>query len=77
VSLTIGEVQDNSFCIYIVPHTGQVTTLASLQVGERVNLEVDILARYVRSCVLGAPVEGDARLLKVLEEHGYTAGKAS
>lgn len=51
VSLTINEVQDSAegceFAINIIPHTLEVTTLKHLQVGHRVNLEVDAIARYV------------------------------
>ena len=47
VSLTVGEVEARSFAVYIVPHTASVTTLGSLKVGGLVNLEVDMLARYV------------------------------
>lgn len=48
VSLTVAAAHDNGdFDIAIIPHTWKVTTLASLQVGSKVNLEVDMLARYV------------------------------
>jgi riboflavin synthase len=48
VSLTIADAHsDGSFDIAIIPHTWAVTTLGSLQVGSKVNLEVDMLARYV------------------------------
>jgi len=47
VSLTVNEVDDNRFSICIIPHTLQVTTLGNLAVGENVNLEVDLIARYL------------------------------
>jgi riboflavin synthase len=47
VSLTVNEVEDNRFSICIIPHTLQVTTLGDLAVGEKVNLEVDLIARYL------------------------------
>jgi riboflavin synthase len=47
VSLTVNEVDDNRFSICIIPHTLQVTTLGNLAVGESVNLEVDLIARYL------------------------------
>ena len=47
VSLTVNEVDGNKFGINIIPHTQQVTTLGEAKVGDRVNLEVDVLARYV------------------------------
>ena len=48
VSLTVAAAHENGdFDIAIIPHTWTVTTLGSLQVGSKVNLEVDMLARYV------------------------------
>ena len=47
VSLTVNEVEGDVFGVLIIPHTWQVTTLARLKPGARVNLEVDMLARYV------------------------------
>jgi riboflavin synthase len=47
VSLTINEVEGSTFGVNIIPHTQTVTTLGTLVVGSRVNLEVDQVARYV------------------------------
>ena len=47
VSLTVNEVNDDEFSINLIPHTLEVTTLKHLKPGSRVNLEVDMLARYV------------------------------
>lgn len=47
VSLTVNEVEGDVFGVLIIPHTWQVTTLSRLAPGARVNLEVDMLARYV------------------------------
>ena len=52
VSLTVNEVTDQSdgschFALNIIPHTAEVTTLGALQVGDAVNLEIDVLARYL------------------------------
>lgn len=46
VSLTVNEVQGEEFDVNLVPHTLAVTTLAELEPGARVNLEVDLIARY-------------------------------
>jgi riboflavin synthase len=46
VSLTVNEVEANTFSVLIIPHTLKVTNLGSLQPGARVNLEVDQIARY-------------------------------
>jgi len=47
VSLTINEVDHDGFQVMLIPHTRAVTTLGALTVGSNVNLEVDVLARYV------------------------------
>lgn len=47
VSLTVNEVTGDSFGVCVIPHTAAVTTLGELQPGDRVNLEIDMLARYV------------------------------
>jgi len=46
VSLTVNDVSRGSFDLMIIPHTAEVTTLGALQKGARVNLEVDLMARY-------------------------------
>lgn len=47
VSLTVNEVEETRFGVNIIPHTAQVTSLGKLNPGDRVNLEIDMLARYV------------------------------
>ena len=47
VSLTVNEVEDDVFGVNIIPHTWDVTTLGGLKPGDPVNLEIDMLARYL------------------------------
>ena len=47
VSLTVNAVEDDVFGVNLIPHTWDVTTLGTLKVGGRVNLEIDMLARYL------------------------------
>jgi len=47
VSLTVAELADDAFAVALVPHTLEATTLSSLTPGQAVNLEVDVLAKYV------------------------------
>lgn len=47
VSLTVNEVEGRVFDVNIIPHTWEATTLGSLKVGDKVNLEIDMLARYL------------------------------
>lgn len=67
ISLTIVEVQSDRFEVSIVPHTLKMTTLEDARHGTRVNLEVDILAKYVES-LLHQPEGG---LRKALIEGGF------
>ena len=47
VSLTVNEVEDDVFGVNLIPHTWDVTTLGELKPGAKVNLEIDMLARYL------------------------------
>lgn len=47
VSLTVNSVEQDTFSVNLIPHTLEMTSLKSLGVGSRVNLEVDMIARYV------------------------------
>jgi riboflavin synthase len=47
VSLTVNEVDGDIFGVNIIPHTAEVTTFSSMSAGDRVNIEIDMLARYV------------------------------
>lgn len=46
VSLTVNEVDRDTFAVLIIPHTLKVTTIGQLRVGDSVNLEIDTMARY-------------------------------
>lgn len=61
VSLTIADLQQNHFSFAMIPHTAQATTLGFKQTGESVNLEVDLMAKYVERFVrpfLSVPSKG-------------------
>ena len=68
VSLTINEVSGNTFNLNIIPHTAEVTTMGDYANGTAVNIEVDLLARYIER-MLG----NDANRVSIdfLREHGY------
>lgn len=51
ISLTVNDVRKDSFRITIVPHTSQETTVDSFVVGHKVNLEVDVIARYLERLI--------------------------
>jgi len=46
ISLTVNDVTDETFSVLIIPHTLSVTTLGSVKVGDKMNLEIDLMARY-------------------------------
>ncbi|MDH4566266.1 riboflavin synthase [Pseudomonas sp. BN414] len=53
VSLTVNAVAGDCFDLNIVPHTMQMTIMSSYQIGQQVNLEVDLLARYLERLLAG------------------------
>ena len=52
ISLTVAAVHDDGFTVAVIPHTLAVTTLGARVVGSRVNLEVDLIAKYVERLVV-------------------------
>jgi len=68
VSLTINEVSGNTFSLNIIPHTADVTTMGEFDTGTTVNIEVDLLARYIER-MLGN--DADRLSIDFLREHGY------
>jgi len=54
VSLTIAELLDDAFAVVLVPHTLAATTLGALEPGRDVNLEADVLAKYVERLLAGS-----------------------
>jgi riboflavin synthase len=55
VSLTVASVDDRSFTVSLIPTTLEITTLGRKQVGDLVNLEVDVVAKYVERLLAPAP----------------------
>ncbi len=71
-SLTVNRTDGNRFTVNIVPHTLQETMLGTLQAGRRVNLEVDVIARYLEKLVRGnSDAEGGIDL-ELLQRTGFT-----
>lgn len=73
VSLTVNAVDGGVFELNIVPHTLAHTTLDALQAGSRVNLEVDLIARYLERLLLGDRAASPAASIThaFLAEHGF------
>lgn len=68
VSLTVNDVEANRFSVNIIPHTADATIIGGYRVGTAVNIEVDLVARYLERLLLKD--EGGLDLEK-LREHGY------
>lgn len=73
ISLTVNRVEGAELELNIVPHTLQETTMGGFQAGRRVNLEADIIARYLERLVLGerAAEPGSGLTEAFLAEHGF------
>lgn len=77
ISLTVNHVLDNSFDVNIVPHTHQETTIKYLELGSLVNLEVDLLARYLERMLTAKPKDVSSEkpsemTQEFLSENGFT-----
>lgn len=64
VSLTVIQLTDSSFKIFIIPETIRNTTLSEKSLGDEVNIEVDILAKYVERMIMGKVEEKKDEILK-------------
>ena len=71
VSLTIANVVTDGFEVALIPHTKQMTTLGTKRKGARVNIEVDLLARYVETLLLKNETAGIDRAF--LARHGFSS----
>jgi riboflavin synthase len=71
ISLTVNDVDEDGFQVNIVPHTLGATTLGSAVVGQNVNLEVDLLARYLERLLSERDKDPDQIDLETLEKAGF------
>jgi riboflavin synthase len=69
ISLTVVAVTKDSFSVSVIPHTGSETTLLDKKRGDKVNLENDVIAKYVQK-LLGAS-KGTGITMDFLAEHGF------
>jgi riboflavin synthase len=70
VSLTVNAVSDHTFTVNIIPFTAKDTTLADLKVGDRVNLETDIIGKYVAR-LMGPHLAKSGLTEEFLARHGF------
>jgi len=72
ISLTVNALRKNGFKLTIVPHTTEETTIDNFQVGRKVNLEVDVLARYMERLLQGAREDDKPSMtMEFLQQNGF------
>jgi riboflavin synthase len=71
VSLTVNTCKGNTFTVNIIPFTARETTLAALKVGDRVNLETDIIGKYVARLLGKDAPPGEGVTPELLARHGF------
>jgi len=73
VSLTVARLNENRVTVSLIPHTLEVTTLSSFQVGQGVNVELDLLGKYIERLILrkSEEKEGPGISSETLKEWGY------
>lgn len=71
ISLTIVDVFPSSFTVVIIPHTSKMTTIGIKKIGDKVNLESDIIAKYVEKFVKQTNVGKDDNLIEKLKNYGF------
>lgn len=70
ISLTVASVNSRTFEVSVIPHTRQVTTILERKAGDHVNIECDIVAKYVEK--LSQPVQEDSKVdLNFLEKNDF------
>lgn len=72
ISLTVNGVSESGFHVAIIPHTAEITSLADKRAGDHVNLETDVVGKYIVSLARrqGLAETPDARMLRKLQDAG-------
>ncbi len=76
ISLTVGEVENGRFKLHLIPHTVENTTLRNRRAGDEVNIEVDVLARYVQNALDNGHAKAGG-LFDKLQKFGYTKAEGN
>ncbi len=77
ISLTVAKVNDKAFSVSVIPHTAEETILGNKQVGELVNLENDVIGKYVEKLLNFGGNEWDGRNHKTMGKVGTKSGTGS
>ena len=79
ISLTVNQCDDETFSVSIIPHTLEITTLGALKQGDTVNIEVDLIGKYVEKLLSAKTAEGEAPAGRIneafLAKHGFLGTK--
>lgn len=73
ISLTVNTAEADEFSVNIIPHTAAMTTLRNLKPGARVNLEVDLIGRYLERLLEGRQEAPGGLTLEFLSKNGFRA----
>ena len=68
ISLTVANVSNDSFTVSIIPHTGEETTLLNKKTGYKINIECDIIGKYIERCT---SKKSSGITLEFLKENGF------
>ena len=71
ISLTIAKMNKESFEIAVIPKTWELTNLSTLSPGSKVNIEVDMIAKYIEKMMLGYQPEASGLTMETLKETGF------
>lgn len=73
ISLTVASVREDRFSVSVIPHTAQMTVLRERVPGDKVNLETDVIGKYVEKLLAPPPDQRSERglTLEFLTQHGY------
>jgi riboflavin synthase len=72
ISLTVNEVSSEGFSLVVIPHTLAMTNLQDRKIGDEVNIETDIIGKYVAKFMQhGLPDKGQGVTLDLLAKHGF------
>jgi riboflavin synthase len=68
ISLTVAKLERNRCTIAIIPHTAELTNLGSLKPGDPVNLEADVIAKYVEKMMKGEPAQSSLTVEELVQQ---------
>ncbi len=71
ISLTVADVSQSEFTVSLIPHTAEVTTVRYIKRGDSVNIETDIIGKYVEKFLFPQKGKNGGITMEMLSEHGF------